>query len=194
MSSPLRVVTVNGSYSAPSKTGALLELVTTTLADHFDLDVTRVEVSALGPGFTSALERTALSPEGLAAVEAVEQADLVVAGTPVFRGSYTGLFKHFFDMVDQYALANHPALLVATGGGERHALVLEHQLRPLFGFFQAATAPVGIYASTGDFDGTTILNPKIYSRIDTALGDLKPRLQAAIAADTDAHAVAATAA
>lgn len=82
---------------------------------------------------------------------AVEQADVLVVSTPVYRGSYTGLFKHFFDLIQQDALIDKPVLLAATGGSERHALVIDHQLRPLFSFFQARTLPLGVYATDKDF-------------------------------------------
>jgi MsuE subfamily FMN reductase len=65
---------------------------------------------------------------------AVEAADALIVGTPVYRASFTGLFKHFFDFVEQTALVDVPVLLAASGGSDRHALVLEHQLRPLFSF------------------------------------------------------------
>jgi FMN reductase len=111
------------------------------------------------------------------ALALVEHADLIIAATPVFRGSYTGMFKHFFDLVDQYALANTLVLLAATGGGEHHALVLEHAMRPLFGFFQALTLPVAVFASAGDFDGTTVLTPRVYGRIEMALSDVREQLR-----------------
>ena len=82
---------------------------------------------------------------------AVEQADIVVVTTPVYRGAYTGLFKHFFDFIHQDALIDKPVLLAATGGSERHALMIDHQLRPLFSFFQARTLPLGVYATDKDF-------------------------------------------
>jgi FMN reductase len=83
-------------------------------------------------------------------VRKVETADLIIAATPVFRGSYTGLFKHFFDFVDQCALAGKPVMLVATGGSDRHAMVIDQALRPLFGFFQAWTTSMGVYLSARD--------------------------------------------
>src|SRR6185437_3471411 len=106
-----------------------------------------------------------------------EQADLLIAATPVFRGSYPGMFKHFFDLIDQYALANKLVLLVATGGTERHALALDHALRPLFAFFQAMTVPVAIFASAADFDGTRLLNPRVYGRIEMSLRDVADLLR-----------------
>jgi FMN reductase len=65
-------------------------------------------------------------------------------------------------------------LLVATGGSDRHAMVIDQALRPLFGFFQAWTAPMGVYLSSGDFDGTTVLNPEAYERIEVAVNDVLP--------------------
>jgi FMN reductase len=65
-------------------------------------------------------------------------------------------------------------LLVATGGSDRHAMVIDQALRPLFGFFQAWTAPMGVYLSSGDFDGTTVLNSEAYERIEVAVNDVLP--------------------
>jgi FMN reductase len=165
---PLRVVTINGSYSSPSKTGAIIDLVTETLADHFPIVTTALNLMDLRPDFALALTPDDATETAQAAFRAVENADLIVAGSPVFKGSYSGLFKHFFDLLDTYALANKPVFLVATGGSER---------RPLFWFLQAHVAPVGIYATAGDFDGTLILNPEVYARTQTAVADLLPLLR-----------------
>ena len=42
-------------------------------------------------------------------------------------------------------------MLSATGGSERHALVLDHGLRPLFAFFSADIIATGVYATEADF-------------------------------------------
>lgn len=180
----LRVAVVNGSPNVKSKTAGLVDVFLQTLADALALEgiaieSARVDVYRLGPAFTGATEREGIAPEIDAVLRQVEQADLVVATTPVFRGSYSGLFKHFFDLVEQYALANKPVFLAATAGGDHHALVLEHALRPLFGFFQALTFPAAVFASAGDFDGTTLLNPRVYGRIEVAITDAVPLLVAA---------------
>lgn len=176
----LRVVVVNGSPSRPSKTMGLVDVIVDTLAETMPVETSRIDVYSLGTSFTSTIDRAEddLDPELEATLRLAENADLLIAAAPVFRGSYPGLFKHFFDLVEQYALANKPVLLAATGGGEHHALVLEHALRPLFGFFQAHTVPVAIFAAAGDFDGTTLLNPRVYGRIEVALTDVAALLQA----------------
>jgi FMN reductase len=173
----LRVVVVNGSPSEPSKTMGLVDVILGTLGRMTPIEVSRVHVYRLGPGFTGAIERDDVPPEVEAALRLAEGADLLVAAAPVFRGSYPGMFKHFFDLVEQYALANKPVLLAATGGGEHHALVLEHAMRPLFGFFQALTVPVAVFASYGDFDGTTLLNPRVHGRIEVGLRDVADLLR-----------------
>ena len=60
----------------------------------------------------------------------IESADALIVATPVYRGSYTGLFKHLFDLVDHEALIGTPVLLAATGGSDRHSLVIDHQFGP----------------------------------------------------------------
>jgi len=69
------------------------------------------------------------------------------------KGSHAGLFKHLFDLVAPDALVGRQVLLAATGGSDRHALVVDHQLRPLFGGFRALTVPSSVYAADADFDG-----------------------------------------
>lgn len=173
----LRVVVINGSPSKKSKTVALVDVMLDTLSHaladrNITVDHDRVDVYRLGPAFTGALGREGIAPEIDDVLRQVEDADVLIAATPVFRGSYSGQFKHLFDLVDQYALANTPVFLAATGGGEHHALVLEHALRPLFGFFQALTVPVAIFASSSDFDGTRLMTPRVFSRIEMAVDDI----------------------
>ncbi|MGW4201373.1 NAD(P)H-dependent oxidoreductase [Streptomyces sp. NPDC004726] len=187
MTEPLKVVAVVGSPSTPSKTTALAELILAALAGHTAITGRVIELHTLGTALPATPDRESADGPVEEALRAVEEADVVIAATPVFRGSYPGLFKHFFDLVGQYALAAKPVMLAATGGTERHALVIEHALRPLFGFLQAWTAPAGVYLSAGDFDGTTILSPEAYERIDMAAADVVP-VAHALAAVRAAHA------
>jgi FMN reductase len=183
----LRVVVVNGSPSERSKTMGLVDVILDTMRGVLPIEASTVDVYRLGAGFTGALERDDVTPEVDGALRLAEEADFLIAAAPVFRGSYPGMFKHFFDLVDQYALANKPVLLAATGGGDHHALVLEHALRPLFGFFQALTVPVAIYANAGHFDGTMLLNPRVYERIEMAVGDVADLLAARATGDSGDH-------
>jgi FMN reductase len=89
-----------------------------------------------------------------------------------------------FDLVGQDALVDVPVLLAATGGSERHALVLEHQLRPLFSFFQARTLPIGVYASTPDFTDYEVTSEALRQRIALAAERAAPWLARGRASDS----------
>lgn len=168
---PFRVVVINGSPNEQSKTRGLAIAALNELSQRRNIDTHQIDVYRLGQGFSEANNREDVAPEIEDELRTAEDADLLIVATPIYRGSYTGLFKHFFDLIEQYALAEKPVLLLATAGGEKHALAIDHALRPLFASFQAHTLPVGVFASSGDFDGTTLLNPRVYSRITVALDD-----------------------
>ena len=151
MTRPLRLVAVSGGLQRPSKAAALAEHLMDLIADEVLCEQRLVELGQLAPQLAGAVWRSQLPETVERELAAVEQADIVVVTTPVYRGAYTGLFKHFFDFIHQDALIDKPVLLAATGGSERHALMIDHQLRPLFSFFQARTLPLGVYATDKDF-------------------------------------------
>lgn len=150
MTRPLRLVAVSGGLQRPSKAAALAEHLMDLIADEVLCEQRLVELGQLAP-HAGAVWRSQLPDTVERELVAVEQADILVVATPVYRGAYTGLFKHFFDFIHQDALIDKPILLAATGGSERHALMIDHQLRPLFSFFQARTLPLGVYATDKDF-------------------------------------------
>jgi len=168
------IVAISGSATAPSKTTELVKAISQRYMTHFDADLTLIEINKIGPGMSGALTRADLSPAIENVLEQIEHADLLVVGSPVYRGSYTGLFKHLFDFVDQFALVEKPVMLAASGGSERHSLIIDHQMRPLFAFFQCNIAPLGIYASESDFQGSTVSSEALVDRIELAV-DLSVR-------------------
>lgn len=84
-------------------------------------------------------------------VKRVEAADAMIAVTPTFSASYSGLFKSFFDVLEPKLLDGMPVFFGATGGSSRHSLVLDMAIRPLFSYLRAATMPTAIYAAPGDW-------------------------------------------
>jgi len=167
----LRIVGVSGSTRRPSRTRSLIEAVAAEVANHREIALKTFDISDAGPGL-GAFSRSALPKEAEDILQAIEGADALIVGSPVYKGSYTGLFKHLFDFIDPLALAGKPIVLTATGGGYRHALVVEHQLRPLFGFFSALTISTGVYASDGDFRDGAIENVDVLTRIKAAATEL----------------------
>jgi FMN reductase len=169
MSRTLKVVAVSGSLNHPSKTTALVEEIVGALGRALPVETHLITLTDLGPSLAGALTRSELPAAAETQLQRIESADVLVVASPVYRASFTGLFKHLFDFVDQYALVDTPVLLAASGGSERHSLILEHQLRPLFGFFQAITLPLGIYAHDSDFTDYRVSNPLLADRIANAV-------------------------
>jgi FMN reductase len=167
-----RIVGFSGSPRRPSKTRSLVETVAAEAASHRQVRLDIFDLSDAGPGLGAALQRKDLTLPAARIIDAIEQADALIIGTPVYKGAYTGLFKHAFDLVDPRALVGKPVLLTATGGGPRHALVVEHALRPLFGFFEALTVPTAIYASDADFVDGQLTEAGVLGRVSTAAQQL----------------------
>jgi FMN reductase len=130
-------------------------------------------VADLGPDFGT-LRQPQQGPHSRH-LDAFLAADALIVASPVYKGSYTGLFKHFIDLIDPADLIGKPVLLAATGGGQRHALVIEHQLRPIFGFFEAQTLATGVYAASSDFLDHGLV-PDLSQRLDRAVGQFAAHL------------------
>ncbi|MDO8944499.1 MAG: FMN reductase [Desulfobacterales bacterium] len=177
MTQLLKVVAVSGGLQRPSRTLALVEQLLEGLTDALPLETRLVELGQIAPQFGGVLQRNRLPPEIEAVLGDIESADLLLVASPIYRGSYTGLFKHLFDFVQQDALIDVPVLLAATGGSERHALAIDHQLRPLFSFFQAQTLPIGVYAADREFDAYRVSSEALQARIALAVARAVPVLR-----------------
>ena len=86
-------------------------------------------------------------------IDTITGADGLIAVTPIFNASYSGLFKSFLDVLEETALVDKPVLIAATGGTARHSLALEHAVRPLFVYLRAVVVPTSVYASSEDWAG-----------------------------------------
>lgn len=168
MTNPLRIVAISGNVQRPSKSRSLAGAIAAAIARQLPASIEQYDILDAQPGLGTALARAELTPEALKVVEAIEQSDVLVVSTPTYKGSYTGLFKHLIDFVDMKALSGRPVVISATGGAARHALLIEHQLRPLFGFFSALTIPTGIFAEDRQFEGHVPTDPALLERIELA--------------------------
>lgn len=165
------VVGISGNLTRPSKTRLFIDHIVGQVAKSTGAASATYDIEDLGPSFAQARRVSDLAPSARAIVEQLSSAAILVVGSPTFKGSYTGLFKHFFDLLDPTSLKGKPVILAATGGGERHSLIVEHQLRPLFGFFEALTIPTAIYASDRDFADGVIVSEAIRARAQQAVDE-----------------------
>lgn len=149
----MKLVVVSAGLGVPSSTRLLADRLATATAAATGpgTEVQVVEVRDLAVeiahNLTNGFPGRALSE----AFDAMKTADGLIVVTPVFSASYSGLFKSFFDILEQDVLAGKPVLIAATGGSARHSLVLEHALRPLFSYLHAVVVPTGVYAASEDW-------------------------------------------
>ena len=163
----MSIVGVSGTLHTPSKTDRVLAAILAAVGARIGRPTTTIQLLDHGHAIVDALAAPA-SPALAAAYEAVLGADALVIATPVYKGSYTGLLKAFVDPIAQDALADKPVLVAAVGGDDQHSLVIDHELRPLFGFFGAAVQPRGVYARGADLADPDALSPRLQDAIDAA--------------------------
>ncbi|MFF5705295.1 CE1759 family FMN reductase [Streptomyces sp. NPDC012794] len=147
----MKLVVVSAGLSSPSSTRLLADRLAAATLDRVPADSEVIELRDLATEIAQHFV-TGFPPARLAAaLDAVAAADGLIAVTPVFAASYSGLFKSFFDLIHKDALTGKPALLGATGGTARHSLVTEHALRPLFTHLRALVVPTAVYAASEDW-------------------------------------------
>jgi FMN reductase len=177
MSSTRTLAVVSAGLSVPSSTRLLADrLSTATVEALHERGVTatvevvelRQHARDLADNVVTGFPNTALR----AAVDTVTGADGLIAVTPIFTASYSGLFKTFFDVLDRDALVAKPVLLAATAGTARHSLALEFALRPLFAYLRAVVAPTAVFAASEDWAGGDGVNRALGERIRRAAGEL----------------------
>lgn len=167
-----KLIGLVGSFNRPSKSYALAAAVIERAAARYGFSSNIYDLTDFEPSLGAARRQDDLDAPAQLALQDVISADALVVGTPTYKGSYTGLFKHLIDLIDPLALKGKPVILTATGGGDRHALIVEHQLRPLFGFFMAHTLPSAVYAADRDFVDFRLVAEPVNTRVEQAVAEL----------------------
>jgi FMN reductase len=177
--SPARsLVVVSAGLGTPSSTRLLADRLAAATERHLrdaglDPEVRTVELRDRAQDLMNGLLTGFPSPDLQDAIDAVTGADGLIAVSPIFNASYSGLFKLFFDVIEKDGLAGKPTLIAATGGTARHSLAIEHTLRPLFAYLNAATVATGVYAASEDWGRSGIAHGSgLAERIDRAAREL----------------------
>ncbi|MEV6774083.1 CE1759 family FMN reductase [Nocardia sp. NPDC051030] len=152
-----KVIVLSAGLSQPSSTRLLADQLAAAVfaavggrGESVEFEV--IELRELAADLATTMTTGGLpTPAVAAAREKVSAAAGIIAVTPVFTASYSGLFKMFIDILDPDALNGMPVLVAATAGTERHSLMLDHAMRPLFAYLRAVVIPTGVFAATADF-------------------------------------------
>lgn len=153
-----RIAVVSAGLSNPSSTRMLADRLAAETARalrerDIDVKVDVIELRDLAHDITDNL-LTGFAPPALErAINAVVSADAVIAVTPIFSTSYSGLFKSFIDVLDPDALTGMPVLIGANAGTARHSLAIDYAIRPLFAYLHAEAVSTGVFAASSDWGG-----------------------------------------
>lgn len=171
------IAVVSAGLSTPSATrllaDRLADATSAALRERGDDGVVEVvELREHAHDLTNNLLTSFASEPLQAAKDTVAGADALIAVSPIFSTSYTGLFKMFFDLLDEDALADTPVLIGATAGTARHSLALDYALRPLFTYLRAVVVPTGVFAASDDWGSGGDADGGLTGRIERAAAQL----------------------
>lgn len=167
-----RLVVVSAGVSDPSSTRMLADRLTSRVVAAAkergrETTVTVVDLRELLPELPTALSSQLLGPRFQRAVDALSEADGVIAAAPVYKAGTSGLFTSFFQVLDNDLLIGRPVALAATAGTARHALVVDEEMRSLFAYLRALPVPTSLFASTEDW-----ADDALNGRLDRAAHEL----------------------
>ncbi|AKK08909.1 FMN reductase [Corynebacterium testudinoris] len=176
----MRTLTViTAGLSTPSSTRQVADSISAAVTaavssrgESLQVDVIELRdlVNDLGQSLTTGISSPALDE----VKTKVSASDGLVVVSPVFKASYSGLFKTFFDVLDQDSLNGMPVIIAATAGSARHQLVLDYALRPLMTYMRAFVVPTGVFVATDDFGSDD--GKGLDSRISRAAGELADQI------------------
>ena len=154
-----RIAVVSAGLSNPSSTRMLADrLAAETVKALAEQDIAAsvdvIELRDHAHDITNNM-LTGFAPPALeTAINTVVSADALIAVTPIFSTSYSGLFKSFIDVLDPDALTGKPVLIGANAGTARHSLAIDYAIRPLFAYLHADAVSTGVFAASSDWGGS----------------------------------------
>ncbi|NEM90369.1 FMN reductase [Galbitalea soli] len=169
---------LTAGLSQPSSTRLLADRLSAAVVGRLaetgvETSVEVIDVRELAHDVTNNLLTGFPSPALERAIDSIAASDGLIAVTPIFTTSYSGLFKSFIDVIDPTALTDLPVLIAATGGTERHSLALDYAIRPLFAYLHAVVMPTAVYAASSDWGaGSAPGASGLTERVERAAGEL----------------------
>ncbi|RNE62477.1 FMN reductase [Cryobacterium tepidiphilum] len=172
-----KLAVLSAGLSQPSSTRMLADKLTSATVSRLEeagieTEVTTIELRDIAHDIMNNMLTGFPSPKLDAAIETVTGADGLIAVTPIFTTSYSGLFKSFFDVIDNRSLTDMPVLIGATAGTARHSLALDYSLRPMFTYLHAVVVPTSVFAASEDWGSGADQIKTLPERIERAAGEL----------------------
>ncbi|MGO4193678.1 FMN reductase [Arthrobacter sp. YAF17] len=177
-----RITVLSAGLGVPSSSRLLADQLAASAerqlaAAGYAADVEVVELRDLAVDIANNFVTGYAAPKLAGVIAGVQASDGIIAVSPVFSASYSGLFKSFIDVLDPKSLAGKAVLLGATAGTDRHQMVLDFAMRPLFTYLRTRTAPTAVFAGPQDWGNNDDGGSPLSTRIDRAAGEFVGLLQ-----------------
>ncbi|WP_334122327.1 CE1759 family FMN reductase [Glutamicibacter sp.] len=183
------VVIISGGLGTPSSSSLLGRQIGDSIAEKLttagvQADISNIELREYASEITNNMLTGFAAPKLQQVIDAVTDADVLVAVTPVFTASISGLFKSFLDILDPKSLNQKTVVLAATAGTQRHQLAIDYAMRPIFSYLRANIMPTTVFAASEDFGGQGIAGTlaerthRVAGEVLLTLGTTNGRLEA----------------
>ena len=177
-----RITVLSAGLGVPSSSRLLADQLSSAAeqqlrASGYEVAVDVVELRDLAVDIANNFVTGYAAPRLAEVIAGVEASDGIIAVTPVFSASYSGLFKSFMDVLDPKSLDGKAVLLGATGGTDRHQMVLDYALRPLFSYLRTRIAATGVFAGPQDWGTAEEGGASLADRIERAAAELARLLE-----------------
>lgn len=175
-----------GSLSNPSKTRTAVETALQAAAEEFGVETEILHLAEFDLDIADGRKLDEYSGDTARALDLIIDSEAFLIGTPVYRGSYSGILKNLLDLIprgkwqsDEAPLANRPVGLIATGATDHHFLSVSQELGPIASFFGAHQVGSGVYLNGSQFEDVRIIDEAVIHRLET-LGKATIELSRAI--------------
>lgn len=180
------ILGIVGSKSNPSNTRSAVEVALQAAAAEFDVNTEILHFADYNIEIADGRKLDEYTGDTAEAVDLIIKSDAFIIGTPVYRGSYSGLLKNLFDLIPrgkwqspEAPFENRPVALIATGATDHHFLSISHELGPITSFFGSYPVGSGVYVNHQQVDDHQIVDDDVLKRLQT-LGKATVELSRAI--------------
>lgn len=162
----INLLGISGSLSRKSKTEIAVRKALAFAEEHDQtVQTDLISLSSYSLVFCDGRNPDHYEGDTRIVLDKIVAADALIVGSPIYRGTFSGAFKNLFDLIPNDALEGKAIGVVATGGSYHHYLAIEHQFKPLFGYFKAYTVPAGVYATNDHFSDGQLTDSTLNQRL-----------------------------
>lgn len=177
-----RITVISAGLGVPSSSRLLADQLAASAqrqlaAAGYAVEIEVLELRDLAVDIANNFVTGYAAPRLAEVIAGVEASDGLIAVSPVFSASYSGLFKSFIDVLDPKALEGKAVLIGATAGTDRHQMVLDFAMRPLFTYLRTRIAATAVFAGPQDWGNNDDGGSPLSVRVDRAAGEFVALLQ-----------------